>query len=111
MQADGFVCQSFSHKLVKLTYSYTNLWLYNSYFTIFSEIEQICVLNERTKNDNSTILESDKDWNYYEIDNALCIGKFICDNGNCIDKSKVLHFKFKFLTFIINCEYYFCLTY
>lgn len=32
---------------------------------------------------------SDKDWNYYEADSALCIGQFICDNKKCIDKSKV----------------------
>lgn len=46
-------------------------------------------MNKRTKTDNSTILESDKDWNYYETNNAFCIGQFICENGNCIDKSKV----------------------
>lgn len=48
-------------------------------------------MNVKTKNDNTTILENDKDWNYYETDKALCIGKFICGNGNCVDKSKV-HF-------------------
>lgn len=85
--------------------------MYYSYFTIFSEIEQICVLNERTMHDNSTILESDKDWNYYEIDNALCNGKFICENGNCIDKSKV-RFKFKLITFMMNyIQYYLFYTY
>lgn len=62
------------------------------YYIIFSDIDQICILNEKTKNDNSTILESNKNWNYYEIDSSLCIGKFICENGNCIDKSKVIFF-------------------
>ncbi|XP_025406310.1 uncharacterized protein LOC112680434 isoform X2 [Sipha flava] len=66
MQANGFMCLSFSH----------------------NEVDQTCILNERTKNDSSTILEPNKDWNYYEMDSALCLGKFICDNGNCIDKLK-----------------------
>ncbi|XP_001951968.4 uncharacterized protein LOC100160261 [Acyrthosiphon pisum] len=66
MQADGFVCQSFSH----------------------NKNDQTCILNEKTKTDNTTVLESDKDWDYYETDKALCIGKFICENGNCVDKSK-----------------------
>ncbi|KAL4149489.1 hypothetical protein QTP88_003430 [Uroleucon formosanum] len=66
MQADGFVCQSFSH----------------------NKNDQTCILNEKTKADNTTVLESDKDWDYYETDKALCIGKFICENENCIDKSK-----------------------
>jgi len=60
-------------------------------------------LNEKTKTDNTTVLESDKDWDYYETDKALCIGKFICENGNCVDKSKV-HFKFVFLTFKLSVD-------
>lgn len=68
----------------------------DSCYNIFSNIDQTCILNERTKNDTNTILESNKDWNYYETDIALCIGKFICENGNCIDKLKVHIFKFNF---------------
>lgn len=69
------------------------------YWIIFSEIDQTCILNERTKNDSSIILEPNKDWNYYETDSALCLGKFICDNGNCIEKSKVFFkLKFKYLS-------------
>ncbi|VVC45038.1 C-type lectin fold,Low-density lipoprotein (LDL) receptor class A, conserved site,Kringle-like fold,SRCR [Cinara cedri] len=64
-KAKGFICQSFS----------------------YNGIDQTCILNKRTKNDNNTILESDKDWDYYET-SAPCTGQFICENGNCIDKSK-----------------------
>ncbi|XP_050429551.1 uncharacterized protein LOC126838845 isoform X3 [Adelges cooleyi] len=63
--ADGFVCRSFSH----------------------SEVDQTCVLSDGVQNDTLS-LEPHKDWDYYEANNPECLGKFVCDNGNCIDKQK-----------------------
>ncbi|XP_050533340.1 uncharacterized protein LOC126901133 [Daktulosphaira vitifoliae] len=63
IMSEGFVCRSFSH----------------------SEVDQTCILSDGLKND-SLFLEPHKEWTYYEANNADCFGKFICDNGNCIDK-------------------------